>query len=383
MEKNRLNWITGLKGLAAMLVFVHHFFLFFYPAFCNGDVGSSKTYMEIEILIAKTPLNILGWGGNFAVSLFFLISGFLIAYVYYVKNNRTTNIRSFFKRFFKLMFPVLFTSIIIFFVVKSGAFRSEELLNNYSKIGLNNYYNNIEINFFKIIKESIFDVFIFQSLSINPPMWTMKAELIYSIILMLFLKVFGNDKNRKFAYIFLILFNFNNYFFPFIVGCLLCDIFYNKAVILEKINRWDLKIFILILGLYFASFSYIAINTKFYSLLKLDINGLDLNVVYHNIGAAFIMLFILLSKNIKKILAIKPFVKLGEMSFCIYAFHWVIINSLSMFIVYKINCYTKYYIASIISLILTTFVVIIVSRYFNSFLNKLNTYLTNKITDKL
>lgn len=380
-EKEKLNWITGLKGIAALTVFIHHFFLYFYPAFCNGETNSLRTSNSIELKIIKTPLNIFGWGGNFAVCLFFMISGFLIAYSYFVLNKRKQKIDSIFKRYFNLMFPILFSSVIIFFVLKSQIFRTENLLTLYKSIGLKSYYSNFNLNLIDVIKQSVYIIFNTSSAEINPPLWTMKAELSYSILSMMILYIFGKDKKRIFVYIFLLLFNINNYFSCFVLGIILSDIYYNKNEIFNKLNKKDIKLAILITGLYLASYTYLASYSKLYSILSFDLKNIDPNLLYHTIGSFLIMTFILLSDFSKRILSNKYIVKIGNLSLNIYLFHWLIINTMSMFIVLKLFKYTKYFVAVIISFIISTIVLYIISKYFDKYFKRATSFLSNKIVD--
>ena len=120
VEDKKIPWITGIKGIAALLVFFHHFFLFFYPVFCNGNSTN-----KIVNIIIKTPLNIFSYAGNSSVCLFYLISGFLISYTYFYINNKNQKISSIFKRYFQLAIPILLSSIIIYIILKSEIFRTE------------------------------------------------------------------------------------------------------------------------------------------------------------------------------------------------------------------------------------------------------------------
>lgn len=381
MEKYKINWVAGLKGSAAMLVFIHHFFLLFYPAFCNGSIDASKTSTFIDYKISKTPFNILGWGGSFAVSLFFIISGFLVAYSYYVKSDRKIKAKSVIGRYFKLMFPILFSSLVVFFIVKTNLFRTSSLVEGYKSIGLGNHYGSFKLGLLDVVGECIYGVFASGGAYINAPLWTMQCELFFSVILMLYLSVFGNNKKRAWLYAITLVFSFNSYYFCFIAGCIICDILYNKKEWFDKINKWDFKLILLISGLYFASFTYVA-KGNLYIFFR-NVENLDINMVYHNIGGVLIFLFFVLSKTGQKILSLKPFVKLGDLSFVIYAFHWVLIHSMSMFIVYKLFPYMKYIYACLISLGITSVVLFAMCIYFDGYIKRWTSFLTKKITNDL
>lgn len=346
--------------------------------FCNGNSTN-----KIVNMIIKTPLNIFSYAGNFSVCLFYLISGFLISYAYFYKNNRTQKIDSIFKRYFQLVIPILLSNIIIFAILKSGLFRTDNLINLYSQNGFDNYYKNFDMNFFDVISTSFYNIFSTGNAAINPPLWTMKNELIFSVIVMLILSIFGNNKNRIYVYLFIILFFPDSYLMCFIFGVVLLELSINKNDFLLKINRIDVKIIIFLLGLYLSSYTYLASQSKIYSLLDFDLVNLDKNVIYHGLGAMLIMLFILLSKKMQKILSNKFFVKLGNISLNIYLFHWVIINTISMYIVYKLLLLFEYFISVLISFIISTIITIVVSKYFDKYIKSITKFFCDKITRKL
>lgn len=382
MEKKKISWITGLKGLAALLVFVHHFFLFFYPYFCNGNLESIKSSRGIEEFITNSPLNFLGWGGSLAVSLFFTISGFLVAYSFYVRSDRKISVKSVLTRYLKLMIPVLITSLVLWVVLKTNAFRTQGLLGQYKELGVKEYYQKFEVTFTQMIKDSVWDVFFYGGSSVNPPLWTMKAELIGSVLLMLFLSVFGNYKKRYIPYIAAVLFNFNNYNLCFLIGAILCDIAYNKEEWLSKINKREIKLIVLLLGIWFGSFTYIVDDLPLYQPLC-KLTDVDLNMFWHNMSAACIILFILLSVRTQRLLSFKPFERTGDLSFNIYAFHWALIHTVSIFTILKLAKYMKYFYACMISLTLTFILLILVSLYFEKKINKATKYVVKKVENIL
>jgi hypothetical protein len=82
MQQNRLTHIDGLRGLAALVVMVSHFLCTFYPAFQTIDAVDVQTRSGIELFITATPFN-FWYNGNFAVCIFFVISGYVLSYSYF------------------------------------------------------------------------------------------------------------------------------------------------------------------------------------------------------------------------------------------------------------------------------------------------------------
>lgn len=377
----KTKWITGLKGVSALVIFIHHFALFFYPAFIDGAIGNVKTSNNFELKIAKSPFNIFGFGAASGVCMFFIISGFLIAYNYYSK-NKTYDISYIIKRYLKLAIPILLSAILIFFIVKSKVFRTDNLIEMYSKIGLRNNYQSYNENIFTVIWGSLVTLFRTSSFPINPPMWTMKNELIYSVGSILLINIIGKNKKRYLMYILIALITLNSYFLCFILGIALCDLWINNKKVLDYLNRWDIKLIILLVGLFLLSSTYLNQNMTLYSVINNLFENIDYIVVFHSIGATLIILYFLLSINAKKLFSTKILTYFGNQSLGIYLFHWVVLNTISMFVVLKLCNHMKYYQATIVSFVITFIIVTIISNYLGKYINKLTNIIINKLFKK-
>lgn len=377
MKKNT-SWITGLKGVSAVIIFIHHFALFFYPGFIDTASGNMRTSIGLEAKIARTPLNIFSWAGVAGVCIFFTISGFLIAYNFY-KKRTNYDINYIIKRYFKLMIPVLLSAIIIFFIIKSRIFRTDYLVKMYDSIGLRNNYSEYNSSFVSMIWESIITLFRTSSFPTNPPMWTMKYELIYSIASVLLINVIGNHKNRYYLYPLIVLITLNSYFLCFILGIILCDLWFNHEKILNYLNRFDFKVILLIISLFLLSSTYLNQGTFCYSILNNLFNGIDYLVVFHSLGAAALILYFLLSEKTKKLFSKKLLLYLGKQSLYIYLFHWVILNTISMYIVLVLDKYLRYYQSSLISFIISSVILMFSANYFGRYISKITNLIVSKI----
>ena len=72
----------------------------------------------------------------------------------------------------------------------------------------------------------------------------------------------------------------------------------------------------------------------------------------------------------------------GKKSLYIYLFHWVIINTFSMFIALILNNYIQYYQAAIISFFISFFILLLFSKYFGEYITKIVNALVNEINLK-
>lgn len=67
----RIAAFDGLRGVAALIVVIFHFLCLLYPRMSPG-------MSDVPVAIAHTPIHIF-WNGHFAVAVFFVLSGFVMA----------------------------------------------------------------------------------------------------------------------------------------------------------------------------------------------------------------------------------------------------------------------------------------------------------------
>lgn len=108
MKDEREKWIDGLRGIACIIVFVHHFYLTF-GSICFG----------INELIKIRPFGIIA-NGNYSVCLFLTISAYLQGTQIYKSNDIEKTRMIIFKRYFRLAFPVFFSSFFSYLISLGG-----------------------------------------------------------------------------------------------------------------------------------------------------------------------------------------------------------------------------------------------------------------------
>ena len=375
-EKKDTNWIYGLKILAAFCVVLHHYALYFFPAFINGNAEASIIKGALEVKIAHTPFNIFSWGGNVCVSIFFIISGFLIYYKFFY--HKVDLEESLIKRYLRLSLPILFSSIIYFIILLVFLIKKDALIcsNVLGKVG---GYCKYEYSVFHLFWDSFFGYFIDGSTKISPILWTMKWELCGSFCTLLLSSILINSKHKKIIYLVVILLLYQTLLLPFILGMIICEIYLNNKYDKILSNKF-LKFLLLILGIYFSGFTFEAYTTKWYSFLKLNLR--DSLAFYHSVGAFMIILVITKSSILKKLLSFNIYKKDTNLSFSIYLFHWLILNTFSMTMMNILLRSLNYKYSFIIMFVVSFTIIILVSHFCGELVMKLTGETTNKIYNK-
>lgn len=88
MKNEQLDYINGLKGIGAGIVYLCHFVFAFYYGMYSLEAADFHLPGNAEFLIGSSPLNIL-FSGNFAVRLFLVMSGYVLCLGYFRSRDKS------------------------------------------------------------------------------------------------------------------------------------------------------------------------------------------------------------------------------------------------------------------------------------------------------
>lgn len=195
MEQSRQCYLDAMRGLAAAIVVVVHYFAAFRPYSVFGDLAGYQLQSTWEILCHIPPISFL-LNGHMAVCFFFVLSGYVLSISYFRRERDTSVIVSAaVKRPFRLGGVVLFTVLSSMLIWSRGCYfhmDAADLSGSHAWLG----------GFWKEAfswRSALFDTMtgLFSNgVRYNPPLWSIRVELEGSLIVYAFLYLFGKHPYR-------------------------------------------------------------------------------------------------------------------------------------------------------------------------------------------
>lgn len=332
-DQHPLRYLDGVRGLAALIVVLHHFGLTFIPAINFLD-PSKIHFMNggIELFIAKTPFNLF-FNGGFAVSIFFVLSGMVLSYKFHRTGDRTILTHYALKRYFRLFLPVAIIIIACFILEKSGLFYSHFIGDmTKSKDWLHSLFSGIK-DPLDMLRNLTFDVFLNNDNRYNPVLWTMTIEFLGSLLLFAFLAIIGTHRHTVLLHVLLasvLLLTTQKYYAAFVLGSLLCYWLVNGVQLPKNKTGMFCKMSLIVLGIYFSTFPQgMFTSITIWKYLEWVPNGHDF---FHVLGAFFIMIVLANSAAAIRFFTQRPFIYLGKISFSLYLVHFPVLCSLGCWV---------------------------------------------------
>lgn len=322
--------LESLRGVAALAVVFDHFFRTFYP---HTFVSSQVAHSRYEWLFSDTPLFAM-INGAFAVTVFFMLSGFVLSYSHFRKKSDLVS--STLKRYFRLTPIVLASTMLGFFLLKFGLFFNTQAdLMPYS-------WKDSDITLLQALWQGTIGTYITQpnDQSLNSVLWTIYHELIGSVIVFAVIALVQGDKRRGYIYAMLSIILLGTPYIGFIIGLIIADIYWHKPVIVEKVRsmRTSYRIPLLILAIYAASFPPLrdenTLSMIHKPLLLFSHYPLSMTVVHLVAAAIFIVLLLCSRGAMQRFFTIRPLVALGSISYSLYAVHLLVMGSLGCYVFY-------------------------------------------------
>ncbi|MEE9543718.1 MAG: acyltransferase family protein [Thermodesulfobacteriota bacterium] len=248
MDSSRQKHLDSMRGIAAFIVVVMHFFVVFYPYSIFGSRGNSLKHYGFESLFHTAPLGFMV-AGYFAVCLFFILSGYVLSYRYLGEADcRSRLIAAMVKRPVRLGGLVLFSVLLSAFLWSSGLYYNGALAGITSPQPWFSVPWQGELVFNEFLSDVVFSLFS-SGHKYNYPLWTISRELYGSLLVFAFLLFFSNNRYRLvFQFVLLALFK-GSLYQGFLLGMIVADINKNYDFGFFKRDSRFISLVLLVLSL--------------------------------------------------------------------------------------------------------------------------------------
>lgn len=332
LEKRQAH-LDALRGVAALIVVVVHFFCVFFPYTVFGVQGEYLQHRAWEKLFYYPPLSLL-LSGYSAVCLFFVLSGYVLSYRFLGEQGvKSQIVAALVKR------PVRLGGVVLFTVLLGAGIWALGINNNGAVSELTSskpYFANEWQGPFSFSSASrhIFGHLFSTARLYNNPLWTIETELNGSILIFTFLFLCGASKFRLLYMALLVIYFKNNEYQDFIFGMAAADIAKHNIVPTSPKFRKVAFYGLIIPALYFFSYPNFTdpktLSTTWHGLLpKFDFFGGSGYGGYPAIGAFLVFVVVGISQRLQVILQNRIFVYIGTISYSIYAVHFLVLGTFS------------------------------------------------------
>lgn len=371
--KERNFEIDGIRGWAAFIVLIFHFFKEtfggYYPVFNHKVFG-------------------VFFDGQLMVFIFFILSGDALSISFFRNMSADKTHRIVIARYFRLTFPIITTCFLSYICLKLNLTYNIEasvVVNREDWLGI---FLNFNESFMGLLIYSLEGVYMHHDVyrSYNPFLWTMSIEMLGSIIVFLNIFVLGKIKVeiRLWVLILQTLFFlfFSEFLALFIFGMILG--YLRSQGIFKKID--DLKYNYLFLLIFILLVFIIMPFEREHIYHYIDLITLKkfTHLLYNFVYAGLIVFLIYSSNRLKSLFSGGVSLFLGEISFPIYIFQFNVLVTLSSWMIIRFNTLNildtwKFLLIPVISIACTILLAVCFRFLEKIFLNKMNNIINNKI----
>jgi len=367
MGDQRILYLDGLRGLLAIVVFIHHFLYTFCPTviFGGGYEEFLSNQWSIERMFALTPLNLI-FNPGFAINFFFLLSGYVQTVHYFRKPDLYFVQRSFIKRYFRLALPTLAVTLIVFAFHRLQFIHKDHFPPNALTYDWIQSMMPDSLNFFQTVWYGLVECFSSKTQNYQV-LWTMPVELYNSWMVLILLMVTHHLKNKLSLFVFWLfiqLFFLQSYYgMSFTLGLLLAYFNTNTPSFGRFFSGKFIKLICLLIGIYFASYPFIGYQNSARQSIYNPISFFDAypHVISYVFGNLLLFCVVLHSKTIQITLSKRVLKFFGDISFMFYLVHFLLLFSFSPWLFFTLfplmhNSFANYLITGISTFVLITFV---------------------------
>ena len=318
----RDNSADGLRGLAALNVVIAHFVDGFWPKVLFPNYGNLQINPTDPTTLEKVlglPPTTFFFNGHFAVMIFFVLSGYVLA-TPAVENDVERIRQRFWGRYLRLNIPVAAACTISWCVLWLGLYRSPEAAVVSNSQWLAQFFQT-DVSFIRLLNVAVIQGLLADAILL-PPLWTIRIEFIGSMMLLATLML--SPRNRQpscllFVGIAVLAAWPNDVLF------LLC-FFAGALCNWVKVGPTAAHI-LLVLAFVFGSYQPYGVDYMLPEITR------EPKTLYNAIGGICLTLAVCRGGALRGLLSTAAIQYLGKLSFSLYLIHIIVLCSIASYIV--------------------------------------------------
>ena len=218
-------------------------------------------------------------------------------------------------------------------------------------------FNNFKPSIFRCLKEALFNNYLIGDALYIGPLWTIKYEFLGSLLVILSVSIFKNQKIRYLFYLIFLL-AYKSYFNYFIIGMIICDLYLNQKINIFISNHKLIKAILILTGFLLFSMTNITSEKK-------------LDRIIFGIGIILFFIGFINSTLMENIFGNKLMQLGGRISFSAYLIHWPIIETFSCYFVLLFYSKMDFNLLVLINCFISLFIIAFFSYFINKYIEPL------------
>lgn len=361
----KFAFLDGLRGLAAVVVVIDHFAIAFFQRATDASIALTHAPL-LENAILQTPLHILV-SGNFAVCIFFVLSGFVLSAKFFATGERKVVVASAWRRYIRLELPIFASVMLSFLLIASPFLYNQAAALVTGSSWLRDLWN-IAPSLPDALYHATIGVFIDAKSHYNTVLWTMQVELVGSFLVFALLFAVGRWRYRFWVYAGLAAVFFNSYLLCFVAGVALCD--WHTARAVKRSLRKRAWIPLLTVSLLVGAVPVGLLTGTMFEVLPGWIgHGMDVPTRMHIMGAILLVGVLISVPALQRALAIRPFRYLGRISFGLYLTHLLVLGTVSCWLFLMVEPRLGYLPAFAMTFLISAGVMWLIAHAFTRFVD--------------
>lgn len=347
-RRQHIDYLDGLRGIAALTVVFSHLAGAFYPAILFNQPDQIR--LGIEPLIATTPLS-TPFAGNLAVRIFFVLSGFVLTYRFFLHYRRAEVAQAMLKRYIRLLIPIAASVLLAWGAIRLGLMHHRELAPVSGAASWLDTFWDVRPELGAALWNAAFEVLFRADYRYNPVLWTMYYEFVGSLLVLGVVLLAGRSPLRFLIYAALLVALFRSQYLGFVLGLIMADLLARRPPRAAPAAAW---LPLLAAGVYLGS--YPSYHDQIAGTIYAPLGGLPANLP-QTIGGFLIFLAVLCSASLQRVLGARPCLMLGRLSFSFYLTHLIVIGSFGAWLFLALLPHVGYHAAFLLMLPPTVLVI--------------------------